>query len=264
MELKLEGIGKRFGREWVLKGIDLRMRGGEVALVLGHNAAGKSTLLKILATVLKPTVGSYEFEGVDVLKNPEFLRGRIAYIPEDPPIIPELTVEENLEFYALLHGYRGNFHILRKRFGIMNGKRAKDLSKGMKQRLALAAAMMVEKPVMFLMDEPTNELDLETVEMIKETVRDLSSSGVIVAIASHDENLISVATRIVVLEEGEKIFDGGVEEVIGKRMVEVEIAGERKLVLERELRGMDGYRMIRILGIRESLKIGGGRDKDKV
>ena len=256
MELKLEGIGKRYRREWVLRNVDLSAGEGEVVLLLGQNSAGKTTLLKILATVIKPSEGIYEIDGVDVVKNPNFLRGRISFVPEDPPLIPELSVDENLEFYSELYGYRENFYPLKRRFGIIfSDKPVRYLSKGMKQRLSLAISQMIKDPVMFLLDEPTNELDLETVQITKELIKEMSSKGALVFIASHDEDLISVSSRVVVIEKGEKIFDSGVEEVLEKRFVEIETEDERKIVPSSELSNFENYRIVRIVGIRESLSV---------
>ncbi len=265
MELRLEGIGKRFKKEWVLKDIDLEVRGGEVVLLLGQNAAGKSTLLNILATTFKPSSGKYTLNDIDVVRYPSKIRGRIAYVPEDPPLVPELTADENLEFFAFLYGYRDGITSLKKRFGIIYGsKKVRELSKGMKQRLSLAVSQMVKNPVLFLLDEPTNELDAETVEITKELIEDASSRGIIVFVASHDEGLLSVSTRVVILEEGKKVFDEGVNEVLERRIVEIVVDGERKYVIAGELRDLKGYRIVNVLGIRESLGIGGDRHKDNV
>jgi ABC-2 type transport system ATP-binding protein len=264
VELRLKGIGKKFRDEWVLKDIELNLLGGEVVLLLGQNSAGKTTLLKILATLLKPSRGSYMVDSIDVVKHPEKIRNRIILIPEDPPVIPELSVEENLEFYSKVFGFNGSFEALMRHFGIINNKRVKELSKGMKQRLVLAISQMVKNPIMLLMDEPTNELDAETVEMVKEIVRDMANTGILVVIASHDEDLISVATRVVILENGEKIFDERIDEVMRRRMVEVEVDGERKTILASELKNMEDYRLVRVLGVREGIIMGGDYHRDRI
>ncbi len=256
MELKLEKVGKRYGKEWALKDVDLSARSGEIVLLLGQNSAGKSTLLRILGTVIKPSVGVYTADGIDVVKNPNFLRGRISFIPEDPPLIPELSVDENLEFYSKLYGYRENFYPLKKRFGIIfSDKPVRFLSKGMKQRLSLAVSQMVRNIALFLMDEPTNELDLETVQITKDLIKEMSSKGAVVFIASHDEDLVSVSSRVVVIENGEKVFDSDVESVLKRRFVEIETGGKRVYVLPSELPSFDDYRVVRVVGIRESLSV---------
>ena len=254
MELKLENIGKKYRKEWALKDVNLSAESGEIVLLLGQNSAGKSTLLKILGTVIKPSSGVYMIDGVDIVRNPNFLRGRISFVPEDPPLIPELSVDENLEFYSRLYGYRENFYPLKKRFGIIfSDKPVRFLSKGMKQRLSLAVSQMVKDIALFLMDEPTNELDLETVQITKDLIQEMSSRGALVFIASHDEDLVSVSSRVVVIENGRKVFDSDVESVLERRLVEIETDGERRYVLPSELSNFEDYRIVRVVGIRESL-----------
>ncbi len=264
MELKLQNIGKRYRKEWVLRDINLKARDGEVILILGQNSAGKSTLLKILGTVVKPTVGNYEIDGEDILKSPSNIRGRISFVPEDPPLVPELSVDENLEFYSWLYGYKGDFHSLKKRFGIIfSDKPCRYLSKGMKQRMSLAISQMIVDPLILLLDEPTNELDLETVAITKDLISEMASRGVMVFIASHDEDLVSVVDRVVILEGGRKVFDAEVNEVMEKRLVEIEADGERKYVPSKLLTEMKNYKVVRIVGIRESLELKTGGDRHK-
>ncbi len=256
MELRLKNVGKKYKKEWVLKNVDLTAKEGEVILLLGQNSAGKSTILKILATIIKPSEGTYEIDGVNIVKKPDFLRGKISFVPEDPPLIPELSVDENLEFYSELYRYRKNFYSLKRRFGIIfSDKSVKYLSKGMKQRLSLAVSQMVRDPVILLLDEPTNELDLETVQITEELIKEMASTGSVVFIASHDEDLVSVSNRVVIIEKGEKIFDSKVEEVLERRLIEIETDGKRKLVESSELSSFEDYRIVRVVGIRESLLV---------
>ena len=254
MELKVEGLGKKFQKRWILKDINFKIEGGEVVMLLGANATGKSTLLKLIATIYKPTSGKIFLDGVDVSKSPKYMRERVSYIPETPILVNELSLDENMSFFAHLYSFKGNLERLKREFGLEDGgKPAAKLSKGMKQRLSIATAMMRD-PEVVVMDEPTIGLDRETVSFILELIKKLSDQGKIVIVSSHDEEDISkVATRVFVIGDGRLICDKPMEEVQRNRIAEIEINGEVKQVRLHELENMKDYKILRVFGIRESI-----------
>ncbi len=254
MELKAEGLGKKFQNKWVLRDIDFKIESGEVVMLLGANATGKSTLLKLIATIYKPTSGRIFLDGVDISKSPKYMRERVSYIPEIPILVSELSMDENIKFFAHLYSFKGDLERLKKEFGLENGKKSVlKLSKGMRQRLSIAAAMMRD-PDVVVMDEPTSGLDRETVSFILELIKKLSKQGKIVIVSSHDEEDISkVATRVFVLGEGKLLCDRPMEEVQRYRIAEVNVDGKVKQVRLYELENMRNYKILRVLGIRESI-----------
>jgi len=254
MELTVENLRKRFGTSYVLDGVNFKLAGGEVALLLGANAAGKSTLLKILATIMKPTSGKILFDGVDIVKNPEVMRKAVSYNPEFPILVNELSLDENLKFFSRLFDYKGDLEDLKKQFKLSDGKKnVMKLSKGMRQRLSLAISMMRD-PKVVILDEPTSGLDRETISFTLDLIRQLSQKGKIVIVSSHDEeDLAKVATRVLILEDGSLICDMPLEEVERNRLVEIIYKGKNMLVKLSELERMKDYKIIRVLGIRESL-----------
>lgn len=254
MELKVEKLGKRFQKRWILKDIDFQVKSGEIVMLLGANATGKTTLLKLIATIYKPTSGKIFLNGIDVSKSPKYMRERVSYIPEVPILVNELSSDENIRFFARLYSFKGDLEELKKEFGLEDGKKpASKLSKGMRQRLSIAAAMMKD-PAVVVMDEPTNGLDRETVSFILKLIKKLSNQGKIVIVSSHDEEDISkVATRVFVLEDGILLCDKPMEEVQRNRIAEIEVNGKIKQVRLCELKNMKDYKILRVFGIRESI-----------
>ncbi len=255
MELRVEKIKKSFGRIEVLKNVSFHLRDGEVLLLLGPNASGKSTLLRIISTISKPDSGRILLDGVDVVKSPSVMRGILSYVPEVPSLIDELSVEENLKFFAELFGVSPDISKLEERFRLTGeGKKmVSKISKGMRQRLSLAVSMMRD-PKIVILDEPTSGLDRETIELTLKMIEDLSKDGRMVLVTSHDEeDLLRVATHVAILESGEITIMETVENLENERMLEIFEHGEKRRIRIGEV--VQDIRIIRVMGLRESLKL---------
>lgn len=254
MELKVDRVRKRFGRVEVLKEVSFELRSGQVLLLLGPNASGKSTLLRIISTVSKPDSGGVFLDGVDVVKNPSRMRRILSYVPEVPSLIDELSVDENLRFFSRLFKVKADLEYLKRRFGLeSDGRKAvSKISKGMKQRLSLAVSTM-RNPEIVVLDEPTSGLDRETIELVLSMISELAGEGKMVLVTSHDEeDLLRVATHVAVLENGVLSVLGSVEDLEDERLVEVCVSGERKRIRMRDVVG--DVKIVRVMGIRESVK----------
>ena len=255
MELKVLNVERSFNGKRVLKGVSFSLEDGDVYLLLGPNASGKSTLLKIISTILKPDSGDVLVDDVSVVKNPSIMRRIASYVPEVPSLVDEMSVLENLKFFSRLFKLDVDLDRILSEYRLTSEMRkpVSKISKGMRQRLSLAMAMMRD-PKVLILDEPTSGLDRETIEFILEKIRRASNEGKIVLVSSHDENdLIRVATRIGILEDGKLILQKGVSEMENERLVEIDVDGERKLVKIGEI--LKDVKIERILGIRESLKV---------
>src|SRR5215207_7376055 len=156
--LRLDGVGKSYGRHRALIDVSLQFRPGEVAGVLGPNGAGKSTLLGLLSTLVPPTTGSVRWRN-EVLGRTSALRSRIGYVGHDPGVYGDLTASENLSLFASLYGLtspQARAAELLERVGLAAARAdapARTFSRGMQQRLALARALLAE-PDLLLFDEP--------------------------------------------------------------------------------------------------------------
>ncbi len=161
----MQDLGRRFGEVRAIEGVSFEVRAGELFGVVGPDGAGKTTLLRMLAGVLRPDAGDARLHGVSVVRDPEAVKHEIAYMPQRFGLYTDLTVMENLDFYADLYGVpaaerreRGErlFHF--SNLGPFKDRLAGALSGGMRQKLALSCAL-IHMPKILLLDEPTFGVD---------------------------------------------------------------------------------------------------------
>jgi heme exporter protein A len=170
--LSLRELRRDYNDRPVLRDVSLELARGETLSVIGPNGAGKSTLLRILATLLRPTSGTVELLGAEVPRSAWKVRGRIGYLGHEPLLYRELSVRENLEFNARLHGVDDpmpRISGLLERAGIAHRatELVRNLSAGMLQRAAICRAL-VHEPELLLLDEPRSHLDLAAAGIVDE------------------------------------------------------------------------------------------------
>ena len=208
----LTGASKHYGAHRAIDGLDLQLREGECVALAGHNGAGKSTMIKLILGLIRPTRGRVAIFGQDAHSPAAArLRGRIGYLPETVALHPSMTGEETLAFYARLkrQPLSGNAGLLEK-VGIAGAARRRvgGYSKGMRQRLALAQALLGQ-PRVLLFDEPTTGLDPASRLMFYDIVHELRAAGATILLSTHAlSELAGHADRIVVMKAGKKIADG--------------------------------------------------------
>jgi putative ABC transport system ATP-binding protein len=215
--LRVEGVKKTYGAGPtavdVLHGIDLTLRAGEVTLVMGPSGSGKTTLISILGLLLRPTSGRVFVGGQDVTDLTEAAlplvrRQRVAFVFQGFNLFESLTARENVEMGLSLAGLRGD--ALRARaeellaqvgLGDRGHHVPQDLSGGQKQRVAIARALGAPGRVL-LADEPTGALDSQNGARVMELLRGAADSGKAVIVVTHDPRLVSLADRVVHIEDG--------------------------------------------------------------
>ncbi|MFP5354077.1 MAG: heme ABC exporter ATP-binding protein CcmA [Gemmatimonadota bacterium] len=201
----IEGVTRRYGRRWALRGVTLSVAAGEVVGVEGHNGSGKSTLLRILSTAIKPTGGKARVFGADVVKESTAVRGTIAFLTHYPGLYDDLTAEENLQFACrMLGGDFSRIPALLERVGL--GREAKEtvrtFSAGMQRRLSLARLLM-QRPRLLLLDEPYNNFDPAGIALVNDVVREIRSEGGAAMIVLHDRHSAGdILDRLVRLKQG--------------------------------------------------------------
>ncbi|RLG79720.1 MAG: multidrug ABC transporter ATP-binding protein, partial [Thermoprotei archaeon] len=207
-----------------LKGISFSVNSGEVYGLIGPNGAGKTTTLRIIATILEPTSGDVLIEGYSVKKEPERVRERISYLPEEAGAYKYLTGLEFLEFIAGFYAKSEEEakDMVREAVTIadLGGRindKIKTYSKGMLRRLLVAKTFMV-KPKIALLDEPTSGLDVISAQRIRRIIKEYARShGVAVLLSSH--NMLEVeylCDRVAIIHEGEIIAEGQPKELMTK------------------------------------------------
>jgi heme ABC exporter ATP-binding subunit CcmA len=211
--LRLEGIGKRYGRRRVLTDVGFRLDGDDFALLTGPNGSGKTTLLRMVATVLRPSEGRIHWDEAAEPPAPERIRRAIGFVAHQPLVYDELTAAENLRFVAQAHGVPEPDAAARRwleAFGLLEraDERAGAFSRGLRQRLALARAFVVG-PRLLLFDEPAASLDAQAVQLLVERLEELRGR-VAVLLATHEaQPFEGLATRHLQIREGRVHEIGG-------------------------------------------------------
>lgn len=210
--ISLDSVSKTFGSKLVLNNIDLRIAGGDGVCICGVNGAGKSTLLRIVAGLLRPTSGSVRICGFDIGSEPEKTKARLGLISHKSMLYPNLTVFENLLFFARLYGIknsRNRIVQLLEDAGLSSYyyDRAGILSRGMLQRLAIARAI-IHQPVVLLADEPFTGLDTQASRYLVAVLDKFRDNGGTVVMTTHDTGIgLQCCDRAVVLDKSRLIFD---------------------------------------------------------
>lgn len=199
-------IHKCYHRREILRGVNLTAAPGECVGIIGGNGCGKTTLLSILAGALKADKGTVSLDGKDAGRNPGLYARKVAYVPQENPLMEELTVMDNLLLW-----YRGDRSTLEKDLesgaaaflGIrpMLKRTVEKLSGGMKKRLSIACALSGHGSVL-VMDEPGAALDMECKADIRRYVKSYMAKGGAAVLTSHEVGELSVCTRLYALKDG--------------------------------------------------------------
>lgn len=211
--IAIEGVAKRFGRRWALRGASLRAEAGTALALMGHNGSGKTTLLRVVATTLRPTRGGGRIFGHDLLKETDQIRHHVGALYHEPGVYGDLTARENLEFATRMWGGDSEVSVdeALERVGLAYAatERASGFSSGMTRRLALARLIM-RPPTLMLLDEPYASFDADGIELVNEMVRSTADRGGIALVATHDPARSSaVVDGVVTLQEGRVVPNPG-------------------------------------------------------
>jgi ABC-2 type transport system ATP-binding protein len=219
--ISVRNLTKRFGDLAAVQDVSFNVKKGEVFAFLGPNGAGKSTTIKMLTTLLAPSSGSVEIDGLDPAKHPNQVRKRIGIVFQDPSLDTELTAYENIEFHGVLYHVpkgvrRERIAMLLELFGLWDRRNhfVKEFSGGMKRRLEIARCLLHTPKIIFL-DEPTLGLDPQTRHQLWTQVRRLNQEEeVTVFLTTHYmEEAERVADRIAIIDHGRIIAEGTAAEL---------------------------------------------------
>jgi heme exporter protein A len=189
-DLELQGVARRFGRRWVLRGADLSVAPGTVVALTGRNGSGKTTLLRICATLLRPTRGTARILGHDLLREADRIRELVGVLAHEAGLYDNLTAEENLLFSLRMAGLppdRAAVGGILETVGLTADRteRVRGFSAGMRRRLALAR-LMLRPPRLLLLDEPYASFDADGIDLVNAFARQVTGSGGITMVATHD------------------------------------------------------------------------------
>lgn len=256
--IEVKNLKKQYGDKLALKNVSFNIEKGEILGLLGLNGAGKSTIMNIITGYLSPTEGSVSINGHDVLQEPLKAKSAIGYLPEQFVFYNDMRVSEYLDFVCDLKKVKKDrkAHVeqICKKVGIsdITGRMVRNLSKGYRQRVGLAQAM-IGNPEILILDEPTVGLDPSQVVEIRALIKEIGKTSTVI-ISSHILSEIqNICTRIIMLHNGRLVADdmtGNLSRKVGTSSKVVAcIAGEPEKVSQalKKIPGTD----ISILGIKE-------------
>jgi ABC-2 type transport system ATP-binding protein len=240
--IEVESLTKRYGRTTAVDGVSFRVEKGEILGFLGPNGAGKTTTMRILTCYLPPTEGTARVAGYDVFAQPMEVKRRVGYLPESPPLYPDMSVRDYLDFCARIKGVPKSEHrtrvsdaIERCRVGDVRDKLIAKLSKGYRQRVGLAQAIL-HNPDVLVLDEPTAGLDPKQIIETRELIRGLAGSHTVV-LSTHILPEVSMTCgRVLIINQGRVVAedtpDNLTRRLKGAGTIRVEARGDATSILE--------------------------------
>ena len=249
-------LTRRFGDFTAVDELSFEVRAGEIFGFLGSNGAGKSTTIRMLCGLLRPSSGSARVGGVDVGADPDGVKRRIGYMSQRFSLYEQLTVDQNITFFGGVYGLGGRRLASRRAFALeMAGLKGREdaltatLSGGWRQRLALGCAVLHEPPIVFL-DEPTGGVDPLSRRQFWRLIHQLSRAGITVLVTTHFLDEAEHCHRVGIIDRGRLAALGSVPELKrrfdGRTIVEVRSA--RPVDAMRVLDGMAGVEKTSLFG----------------
>lgn len=218
--VEIEKISRQFGDITALYQVSLTVEQGEIFGLIGPDGAGKTTLFRIIATLLLPDEGRVLVNGIDVVRKWWNIREMIGYMPGKFSLYQDLTVKENLEFFASVFrsSVQQNYSLIKPIYDQLKpfeNRRAGNLSGGMKQKLALCCAL-IHKPGLLLLDEPTTGVDAVSRAEFWEILHNLVKADITILVSTSYMNEASQCDRVALLQKGRILTTGSPAEITGK------------------------------------------------
>lgn len=233
-------VTKYFGKVLALKDVSFEIGKGEIVGFLGKNGAGKTTLMRILTSYLPPSSGNVSILNQDIARDPVAIRRHIGYLPETPPLYPNMTVRDYLKFAAQLKDVpvkqlRGRVDKVLDdcRLLYVQDKLIAHLSKGYQQRIGIAQAI-IHEPQLLILDEPTSGLDPAQIQQVRKLIKDIEHQRTVLLSTHILSEIEQIAKRVLIINSGEIIRDESLESLLkteghGRRMM-IRFQGDRRSV----------------------------------
>jgi ABC-type multidrug transport system ATPase subunit len=237
--VEVRDLAKRYGETAALGGVSFSVEPGELFGVIGPDGAGKSTLFRILVTVLTPDAGGARLDGLDVVADYRAVRQRVGYMPGQFSLYPDLTVRENLEFFASVFGttVEAEYDLIAPIYSQIepfDDRRAGDLSGGMKQKLALSCAL-VHRPRVLVLDEPTTGVDAVSRVEFWDMLDEMTAAGITTLVSTPYMDEAARCDRVALLQGGRLLHapdtPSAVAASLGAPLVRARAEGDRAALL---------------------------------
>lgn len=211
--LEVHRLSRRYGQFLAVDNVSFTIGKGEIVGLLGHNGAGKTTIMKMISGYLEANTGAVTVDGLNLESNPKAIQKNLGYLPESLPVYPEMTVADYLDYAAELKGLRHNAKKLEiKRVIQATALKNKllapiaTLSRGLKQRVGVAQAIL-GKPKLLILDEPTNGLDPEQTQQMRELIREVAKDATVILSTHIMQEVEALCSRVLMLHGGKLALD---------------------------------------------------------
>lgn len=252
--ISVEHLWRRYGEHVAVQDLGFELRRGEVLGFLGPNGAGKSSTMQMLAGCLAPTSGSIRIQGLDLLEDPDRAKASLGYLPEQPPVYPELSVREYLRFCARLNRVRGAdvdeaVQRAMQRCGLAHvaDRLIGNLSKGYQQRAGIAQAI-IHDPAVVILDEPTVGLDPIQIREIRDLIREVGRDHSVILSTHILPEVQTVCSRVLIINQGRKVYSDSIEALNSGLTADSLVLGARHLPGEAQLTAIPGVKSLEALG----------------
>ena len=253
MSIIVQNVTKQYDTQLALNDVSLTIGKGEIVGLLGPNGAGKSTLMKIITCFIPPTKGTVSVEGYDIWEQSMEVRRRVGYLPEHNPLYLDMYVKEYLGFVGGIHHLKGQE--LNKRIdemiemtglGVEMHKKIGALSKGYRQRVGLAQAM-IHNPSVLILDEPTSGLDPNQLIDIRNLIRDLGEEKTVLLSTHIMQEVEALCDRVIIINKGVVVANDNIENLTKEsdNVLVVEFDGEVTMEMLRSLVGLKQAKSIK-------------------
>jgi ABC-2 type transport system ATP-binding protein len=221
--IEVDGVTRRYGSFTAVDAVSFRIGGGEVVGLLGHNGAGKTTIMKMMTGYLEPSAGTITVDGLDVVADRRAVQSRIGYLPENCPIYPEMTVIDYLAYAATVHEVPEPRRPAAIRSAIQRTELSEKadqpiatLSRGYRQRVGVAQAILHD-PKILILDEPTNGLDPTQIRHMRSLVKSLAQTATVIVSTHILQEVQAVCGRVLILRSGRLVTDAALADLGSRR-----------------------------------------------
>lgn len=236
--IEVSHLTRRYGDATAVDDVSFMIGRGEVVGLLGHNGAGKTTIMKMMTGFLEPSGGTIRFDGLEIGRDTPAIQARLGYLPENCPVWPDMTVVDYLDYQAALHGVskerrpRAIAQSIRRT--ALSEKAIKPihmLSRGYRQRVGVAQAILHE-PDIIILDEPTNGLDPTQIRHMRELVLELATKATVIVSTHILQEVQAVCDRVLILRAGRLVIDSRLEDLQLSQALLVTVEGDARATLE--------------------------------
>lgn len=254
--IQVQNLTRRYGDLLAVEDVSFRIGRGEVVGLLGHNGAGKTTVMKMITGFLEPTAGEVRIDGLLLGRDTRrTVQARIGYLPENCPVWPEMNVIDYLDYQAALHQVplaQRDAAIARaiSRARLVEKARApiSTLSRGYRQRVGVAQAIL-HRPAIVILDEPTNGLDPQQIRDMRGLIRELATESTVIVSSHILQEVQAVCERVLIMNRGRLVLDSRLDALQAGGRLLLSVAGDARAALA----GVAGVRAVSLLSERDGL-----------